>query len=179
MFNIGDMVCTNNKKLVGVIVDINPVNVILAVVWNDPPFAQGCKSYTTQVNKIQLLPKGTRITFTTKDGRVTLLKYNKYDNKRRALYGENGEVLLYMDTDKLVFDFKIDNDIETKNSKQYTSLDIEPWDIMKADFTRDEFIGFLKGNIIKYCLRKKGSDLQDFEKIEHYAKKLQEVLKHE
>ena len=46
-------------------------------------------------------------------------------------------------------------------------------------FTKDEFIGFLKGNIIKYCLRKKGSDLQDFEKIEHYSRKLQKVLKDE
>ena len=50
---------------------------------------------------------------------------------------------------------------------------------MEKDFTREEFIGFLKGNCLKYLLRQKGTNLQDFEKIEHYSKKLQEVLKDE
>lgn len=62
------------------------------------------------------------------------------------------------------------------NSKHYEILAIEPWDIMKANFTTEEFVAYLKGNIIKYTLRDKGQDLSDAEKIKHYAEKLIEVL---
>lgn len=178
MFNIGDMVCTNNKKLVGVITNINSNNtVILAVVWNEPPFAQGCNVYTVDIDKLEPVPKGTKVTLTTKNGAIITKYYKNFDNKHRALFDIDDKPLLVLDGDELQFYFS--EDVSTKNNKQYTQLGIEPWDIMEADFTRDEFIGFLKGNIIKYCLRKKDSDLQDFEKIEHYARKLQEVLKGE
>lgn len=65
------------------------------------------------------------------------------------------------------------------NSKHYEVLAIEPWDIMKANFTTEEFVAYLKGNIIKYTLRSKGQDLSDAEKIKHYAEKLIEVLEKE
>ena len=178
MFKIGDLICTKNNKLVGVIVDIHQRTAVIEVMWNYPKFATGCKTYTTTFNNIQPLPKGTNVKLKLKTGNTLRLKYSNYDSERKILYGQNNEVLLLCNDDELEFNFN-DEDVTTKNSKQYTSLDIEPWDIMTADFTREEFIGFLKGNIIKYCLRKKGSDLQDFEKIEHYAKKLQEVLKGE
>lgn len=182
MFKIGDLICTNNKKLVGIVKSIYKMSVGIEVLWNDAPFAQGCKVYSSETNRIMLLPKGTDVKLKLKTGNTLNLKYSNYDSERKILYGQNNEVLLLCNDDELEFNFykvSTDTDITTKNSKQYTSLDIEPWDIMKADFTKEEFIGFLKGNIIKYCLRKKGSDLQDFEKIEHYAKKLQEVLKGE
>lgn len=178
MFKIGDLICTNNKKLVGVIVDIHQRTAVIEVMWNYPKFATGCKTYTTTFNNIQPLQKGTGVKLKLKTGNTLNLKYSNYDSERKILYGQNNEALLLCNDDELEFNFN-DEDVTTKNSKQYTSLGLEPWTIMEKDFTRDEFIGFLKGNIIKYCLRKKGSDLQDFEKIEHYAKKLQEVLKHE
>lgn len=178
MFKIGDLICTNNNKLVGIAENTHNDMVVIKVLYNDPPFAQGCKTYTANINNVKLLPKGTNVKLKLKTGNTLRLKYSNYDSERKILYGQNNEVLLLCNDDELEFNLK-DEDVTTKNSKQYTSLDIEPWDIMKADFTREEFIGFLKGNIIKYCLRKKGSDLQDFEKIEHYAKKLQEVLKGE
>lgn len=65
------------------------------------------------------------------------------------------------------------------NSKHYELLAIEPWDIMKANFTTEEFVAYIKGNIIKYTLRSKGQDLSDAEKIKHYAEKLIEVLEKE
>lgn len=65
------------------------------------------------------------------------------------------------------------------NSKHYEVLAIEPWDIMKENFTTEEFVAYLKGNIIKYTLRSKGQDLSDAEKIKHYAEKLIEVLEKE
>ena len=62
------------------------------------------------------------------------------------------------------------------NAKHYEILAIEPWEIMEKNFTTEEFVAYLKGNIIKYTLRDKGQDLTDAEKIKHYAEKLIEVL---
>ena len=58
----------------------------------------------------------------------------------------------------------------------YLMMDIQPWDVMAAVLTREEYIGFLKGNVIKYSLRagrKAGSD--DIAKARHYMAKLKEV----
>ena len=65
------------------------------------------------------------------------------------------------------------------NAKHYEILAIEPWDIMERNFTTEEFVAYLKGNIIKYTLRDKGQALTDAEKIKHYAEKLIEVLEKE
>lgn len=62
------------------------------------------------------------------------------------------------------------------NSKHYETLNIQPWEIMEKNFTTEEFVAYLKGNIIKYTLRDKGQDLTDAEKIKHYAEKLIEVI---
>lgn len=63
------------------------------------------------------------------------------------------------------------------NSKHYEKLNIQPWEIMERNFTTEEFVAYLKGNIIKYTLRDKGQAVTDAEKIKHYAEKLIEVLK--
>ena len=178
----GDLVCSKGKSVVGVVIDFVPTkqNVTIAVLWNKPPTAQGCKTFTLHNNNVILLPKGTIIREKFENGNYIECHYKSYDSEKGIIYdmyGDCGNIVMLGD-EKFEVIFK-DDDVTTKNNKQYTTLDIEPWDIMKADFTREEFIGFLKGNIIKYCLRKKGSDLQDFEKIEHYAKKLQEILKNE
>lgn len=64
----------------------------------------------------------------------------------------------------------------TNNSKHYEKLNIQPWEIMERNFTTEEFVAYLKGNIIKYTLRDKGQALTDAEKIKHYAEKLIKVL---
>lgn len=64
----------------------------------------------------------------------------------------------------------------TTNSKHYETLNIQPWEIMERNFTTEEFVAYLKGNIIKYTLRDKGQALTDAEKIKHYAEKLIEVI---
>jgi hypothetical protein len=69
----------------------------------------------------------------------------------------------------------------TADSKQvsgnhYKDMPIQPWAVMESVLTHAEFIGYLKGNIIKYSLRagrKEGSD--DAGKAEHYMEKLNEV----
>ena len=58
----------------------------------------------------------------------------------------------------------------------YKDMPVQPWAVMEAVMTHEEFVGFLKGNIIKYSLRagrKDGSD--DAGKAEHYMQKLREV----
>lgn len=62
------------------------------------------------------------------------------------------------------------------NSKHYEELKVQPWEIMEKNFTTEEFVAYIKGNIIKYTLRDKGQALTDAEKIKHYAEKLIEVL---
>jgi hypothetical protein len=58
----------------------------------------------------------------------------------------------------------------------YKDMPVQPWNVMAAVLTREEFIGFLKGNIIKYSMRagrKEGSD--DSGKALHYIQKLYDV----
>ena len=67
------------------------------------------------------------------------------------------------------------DDLQVSGS-HYKDMPIQPWAIMEAILSHDEFVGFLKGNIIKYSLRagrKDGSD--DAGKAKHYMQKLREV----
>jgi len=54
--------------------------------------------------------------------------------------------------------------------KHYTVGGIEVIDIIEAKLTKEEYIGYLKGNIIKYTLRSsfKGNLVQDMEKADVY-----------
>ena len=64
------------------------------------------------------------------------------------------------------------------SGNHYKDMPIQPWHVMEAVLTYDEFVGFLKGNIIKYSLRagrKDGSD--DAGKAKHYLQKLREVTR--
>ena len=66
------------------------------------------------------------------------------------------------------------------SGNHYKDMPIQPWHVMEAVLTHTEFVGFLKGNIIKYSLRagrKDGSD--DAGKARHYLQKLREVTRGE
>lgn len=70
-------------------------------------------------------------------------------------------------------------DLQQVGGSHYTNMTIQPWAVMEAVLTREEFIGFLKGNILKYSLRqgkKAGAD-DDGDKALHYRAKLLEVQK--
>ena len=63
------------------------------------------------------------------------------------------------------------------SGNHYKDMPVQPWAVMQAVLTRDEFLGFLKGNIIKYSMRagrKDGSD--DAGKARHYMQKLDEEI---
>jgi hypothetical protein len=67
------------------------------------------------------------------------------------------------------------DDLQISGS-HYKDMAIQPWELMEAVLTHAEFVGFLKGNIIKYSLRagrKDGSD--DLGKAKHYMMKLKEI----
>lgn len=58
----------------------------------------------------------------------------------------------------------------------YKDMGVQPWAVMEAVLTREEFIGFLKGNAIKYAMRQGKKDSDDVGKALHYMLKLKEVL---
>ena len=62
------------------------------------------------------------------------------------------------------------------SGNHYKEMAIPPWELMESVLTHEEFVGYLKGNVIKYALRagrKEGSD--DLGKCRHYMLKLAEV----
>jgi len=59
----------------------------------------------------------------------------------------------------------------------YKDMGIQPWAVMQAVLTHDEWIGYLKGNVIKYGMRQGKKDSDDANKAKHYAKKLAEELR--
>lgn len=51
----------------------------------------------------------------------------------------------------------------------YTSNGIEPIELMRSNFTKEEYEGFLQGNVLKYMLRyKKKNGLEDLKKAKTY-----------
>ena len=60
----------------------------------------------------------------------------------------------------------------------YDAGGIETLDIIKAKLTDGEFIGYLKGVLIKYSCRigHKGQDIRDCEKIKIYSEELKAKL---
>ena len=71
------------------------------------------------------------------------------------------------------------NKVKNPNSKHYELWhDFETIDIIKNTLTKDEYIGFLKGNILKYQLRlgKKDNVEKEMEKIRDYQNELNPIL---
>ena len=58
----------------------------------------------------------------------------------------------------------------------YKTMAVQPWHLMEAILTHEEFVGYLKGNLIKYGMRQGKKDSPDAEKWHHYNQKLQEIL---
>lgn len=53
--------------------------------------------------------------------------------------------------------------------EHYTNNGIEPIEIMRKNFSHDEFVGFCKGNVLKYLLRYKDKNgSEDLEKAKIY-----------
>lgn len=77
---------------------------------------------------------------------------------------------------------KEDTQEDTMHDKHYRDAVVEPILVMQALFSHDEFIGFLKGNILKYRLRAghKGGEEEmkaDLDKIHVYEEWLERAKK--
>jgi hypothetical protein len=66
------------------------------------------------------------------------------------------------------------DDIQAGGS-HYKDMGVQPWTVMEALLTPEEFIGYLKGNLIKYGMRQGKKDSPDAEKWHHYNMKLKEI----
>lgn len=73
---------------------------------------------------------------------------------------------------------KVCTAIEEHYDKHYVSAH-QPIETMQANMSHDEFIGFLKGNIIKYVCRlgKKDDIEKETAKIKRYAEWLEQAVK--
>lgn len=69
----------------------------------------------------------------------------------------------------------------TEAAKHYQIADMQPIEIMQAYLTKEQFIGFLRGNVIKYILRMGHKDdvIKDAEKACQYAEWLVKALRDE
>lgn len=65
----------------------------------------------------------------------------------------------------------------TVGPAHYTEMAIQPWEVMEACMPRAEFLGYLRGNAIKYLMRadRKGG-VEDYRKAKHYLEKLVSVI---
>jgi hypothetical protein len=53
----------------------------------------------------------------------------------------------------------------------YVRLKVQPWDVMRAVMSPDEFRAYLRGNVIKYIMRDKNG-VEDLMKAAHYLEVL-------
>lgn len=59
--------------------------------------------------------------------------------------------------------------MEQVGGTHYDSLGIEPIEVMRSNFTREEYEGYLVGNILKYVMRYKGKNgVEDLKKATTY-----------
>jgi hypothetical protein len=67
-------------------------------------------------------------------------------------------------------------DYQQVGGTHYKDMAVEPWVVMQAVLTPEEFCGYLKGNVIKYSMRQgKKADSDDAGKALHYIDKLKEM----
>ena len=69
-----------------------------------------------------------------------------------------------------------DVDQDQVGGSHYKDMAVQPWHLMEALLTPEEFRGYLKGNMIKYAMRQGKKDSPDADKYHHYKAKLQEIL---
>jgi len=67
------------------------------------------------------------------------------------------------------------DDIQAGGS-HYKDMAVQPWHLMEALLTYEEFVGYLKGNLIKYAMRQGKKESPDADKWHHYNQKLQEII---
>lgn len=71
-------------------------------------------------------------------------------------------------------------DDKVNHPQHYTQGGIETIDYLQAKLSKDEFVGYLKGNILKYMSRANMKNgVEDYKKAQWYLNKLIEVIENE
>lgn len=104
-------------------------------------------------------------------------------NEYKVEYEEiSDEYVIYDEKGFLYFDFDINGSMVVlklkeepqssdllDNQSHYKNQGIEPIDLMRKNFSKEEFSGFLQGNVLKYMLRYKDKNgLEDLRKAKTY-----------
>ena len=116
---------------------------------------------------------------------VDLMMLKEFDKVMYDVQFRGSDEVITVD-EHLVTPIYEDKDTQegTMHDKHYREAVVEPILVMQALFSRDEFIGFLKGNILKYRLRAghKGGEKgmkDDLDKIHVYEEWLERAKKGE
>jgi hypothetical protein len=113
-----------------------------------------------------------------------LLKIKKPRNKAKIksfiFNTQNREYVLHQPAAPVVI--PVVGEAATANDYQiggnhYKEMGVQPWDVIESTLSKEEFIGFLKGNIIKYSMRQGVRGEIDSNKCRHYIVKLDEMCK--
>ena len=118
---------------------------------------------------------GTALRVYLKLGEKTMAKMIYYNEEEmKEFLNLNDEDMDYSGA----FESDIIEDDAVNNPPHYNKGGIECIDAIEAMLTHEEFIGYLRGNSLKYRWRfKYKNGIQDLEKAEWYENKLMETLK--
>ena len=61
-------------------------------------------------------------------------------------------------------------------SNHYEKLAIQPLDVMAQWLSAEAYMGFLRGNVLKYLMRDKGCDIEDIDKAIDYLQRYKAQL---
>lgn len=90
-----------------------------------------------------------------------------------VLFDEFGFMFFDWDLNKARHSFQLKEVNEMSdlidNQPHYKNQGIEPIDLMRKNFSKEEFAGFLQGNVLKYMLRYKDKNgIEDLKKAKTY-----------
>lgn len=84
--------------------------------------------------------------------------------------------LKYAKNNQMSLEHSNDSDSKQVGGSHYKDRAIQPWAYMEANYTKEEFVGFLRGNAHKYLARYKDKNgIEDLKKAIHYIEKLIQV----
>ena len=107
--------------------------------------------------------------------KMSAAEYNAWEKYIKEEYAD-AENELVKETEKRESAEKKANDYQVGGS-HYKDKRVQPWDVIDT-WSREQRIGFYRGNALKYLMRmgSKDESLQEIQKGSHYLQKLIEVL---
>lgn len=106
------------------------------------------------------------------EGKEYEVKYDEISDEY-VIYDELGYVYFNWEINDSRLVFKLKEEPTTldliDNQPHYKNQGIEPIDLMRKNFSKEEFTGFLQGNVLKYMLRYKDKNgVEDLKKAKTY-----------